>query len=139
MKVGELFNDNHLPWDAIKEVPHDIYDKNLEKDLPELKKNSAARIKNDVKYKVLKENIDLFNKYKDRTTVSLNEEKRWAEYLKEKKVFDEQEKLLPQEERSDSKKEKPEETDFLIDESINILYDYIKSSGKTISIAQKAA
>ena len=104
-----------------------------------MKKNSAARIKNDVKYKVLKENIDLFNKYKDRTTVSLNEEKRWAEYLKEKKVFDEQEKLLPQEERSDSKKEKPEETDFLIDESINILYDYIKSSGKTISIAQKAA
>lgn len=139
MKAGELFNDNHLPWDAIKELPHDIYDKNMEKDLPELKKNSAVRVKNDVKYKLLKENIDLFNKYKDRTTVSLNEEKRWTEYLKEKKVFDEQEKLLPQEERSDSKKDKPEETDFLIDESINILYDYIKSSGKVIAVAQRAA
>ncbi len=139
MKVGELFNENHLPWDAIIELPHDVYDKNLEKELPDLKKNSAVRIKNDVKYKQLKENIDLFNKYKDRTTVSLNEEKRWAEYLKEKSVLEEQEKLLPQEEKSDSKKEKQEETDFLIDESINILYDYIKYSGKIIAVAQKAA
>jgi len=139
MKIGEIFSDNHLPWDAIKEVPHDIYDKNIEKALPELQKKSAARLKNDVKFKVLKENIDIFNKYKDRTAVSLNEEKRWIEYIKEKKVFEEQEKLLPHDEKTDSKKDKPEESDFLIDESINILYDYIKSSSKKTAVAQRAA
>lgn len=139
MKIGEIFSENHLPWDAIKEVPHDIYDKNIDKLLPELQKKSLGRIKNDVKYKVLKENIDLFNKYKDRTTVSLNEEKRWVEYLKEKKVFEEQEKLLPQGEKDDIQKDKTEETDFLIDESINILYDYIKASSKKIAVAQRAA
>ncbi|MHB9138114.1 MAG: carboxy terminal-processing peptidase [Victivallaceae bacterium] len=138
MKIGEIFSENHLPWDAIKEVPHDIYDKNIEKMLPELQKKSAVRTKNDNKYRALKENIDIFNKYKDRTTVSLNEEKRWIEYDKEKKVFEEQEKLLPQDEKTD-KKDKSEENDFLIDESINILYDYIKSSGKKTSVAQRGA
>jgi carboxyl-terminal processing protease len=127
MKVGEMFSDNHLPWDAIPPVAHITWDNNIEKLLHELKKNSEARIKLDPSYKALKDSIELFNKYKDRQYVSLNESKRWAEYIDEKKSFDDQEKVLARDERLESRKgkdDKKDETDFLIDESINILADY---------------
>lgn len=140
MKLGELFSENHLPWDAISSIPHTTWDRNIEKFVPELKGNSAARLKNDPKFKVLKEGIELYNKYRDRQTVSLNESKRWAEYLQEKKVIEDQEKLLPKEERSDTRKykdDKNDETDFLIDEGMNILLDYNRLTKKITLAAGK--
>jgi carboxyl-terminal processing protease len=94
MEIGELFNDNHLPWDAINQVPHDNYDKDLDQFVRETKRRSADRLKTNPEFKVLKKNIQLFNKYKKRTQISLNEKKRWAEYLEEKKILDANQKFM---------------------------------------------
>jgi carboxyl-terminal processing protease len=124
MEIGELFNDNHLPWDAINQVPHDNYDKDLDQFVRETKRRSADRLKTNPEFKVLKKNIQLFNKYKKRTQISLNEKKRWAEYLEEKKILDANQKFMKNiSGNDDDTKEK--DSDFYIDESINILKDYV--------------
>ncbi len=124
MEIGEMYSDNHLPWDYIDPVQHDIYDANLDKAIPELKKHSVQRIESSPDFKKLNESIDLFKKYKDRKSVSLNEAKRWAEYQKEKKVTEEQEKVymdaMEQGEKGSAK------FDPVADEAIYILYDYTK-------------
>jgi carboxyl-terminal processing protease len=124
MEIGELFNDNHLPWDAINQVPHDNYDKDLDRFVREAKRRSADRLKQNPEFKVLKKNIQLFNKYKKRTQISLNEKKRWAEYLEEKKILEANQKFMKNiSGNDDGAKEK--DSDFYIDESINILRDYV--------------
>ncbi|MFA7231499.1 MAG: carboxy terminal-processing peptidase [Victivallaceae bacterium] len=139
MDVGELFNDNHLPWDAINEVPHDTYEKNLPQNIETVKKLSAARVKSNQQYKVLKENIDLFDKYKKRTTISLNEGKRWTEYVKEKKVLDDNEKYLEQNNDTFGKKDADDNVDFLLNESVNILTDYIGVQKNAINVELHAS
>lgn len=121
MEIGEEFNNNHLPWSSIKPVEHKIYDKELDKMVERLKPRYENRMNKNPLLKVLEENINNFRKYKERNTVSLNEEDRWNEYLKEKKVQDEQEKLLDDKE--------PDASDLCLEESVHIMRDYIWFSG----------
>ena len=125
MEIGEEFNENHLPWDSIDKIEHKNYDHKLETVIADIKKRSVARRMKNPKYKILLQNIKKFNDYKKRKKISLNEKKRWAEYLAEKKMLDANEKYIKQisgEEDGDNKKKK---TDLLLDEAVQILTDYI--------------
>ena len=124
MKIGEEFNENHLPWDSIEKIEHKYYDHKLETVLDNIKKRSAARRLQNPKYKVLLKNIKKFNDYKKRKSISLNEKKRWMEYLAEKKMLDANEKYIKQisDDPNDGKKGK---TDLLLNEAVKILVDYI--------------
>ncbi|MBU8901300.1 MAG: carboxy terminal-processing peptidase [Victivallales bacterium] len=125
MKIGEKFNENHLPWDSIDEIEHKYYDQKLATVLNNIKKLSVQRRLKNPKYKILLQNIKVFNDYKKRKNISLNEKKRWAEYLAEKKMLDANEKYIKQISSEDSGGEKKEKTDLLLDEAVKILSDYI--------------
>ena len=124
MEIGEEFNENHLPWDSIDKIDHKNYDNKLGTVIPDIKKRSIARRLKNPKYKILLQNIKTFNDYKKRKTISLNEKKRWTEYLAEKKMLDANEKYIKQisGEEDDDKKKK---TDLLLDEAVQIMADYI--------------
>ncbi|QSH42319.1 carboxy terminal-processing peptidase [Lentisphaerota bacterium ZTH] len=141
MEIGELYNDNHLPWDAINEVPHDFYDKKISSEIKTVKEWSKERLSKSPEYKVLLKNLKMFNKYKKRKEISLNEKERWGEYLQEKKMRDANEKYLSQltDTADDDKKDK--DKDFYLNEAIHILTDYIdvKKNKKPTSKAKVAA
>ena len=124
MEIGEEFNENHLPWDSIEKIDHKYYDHKLETVIDDIKERSVARRLKNPKYKILLQNIKKFNDYRKRKNISLNEKKRWAEYLAEKKMLDANEKYIKQISGEDDEGKK-EKTDLLLDESIKILADYI--------------
>jgi hypothetical protein len=128
MEIGEEFSDNHLPWDSIDAVEHSDYEKNLTETISVLKKLSEERRDKDPKYKILLKNIKTFDDYKKRKAISLNEKKRWAEYLDEKKMLDANEEYIKKisgENKTEEEKEKEKESDLLLDEALKILVDYI--------------
>jgi carboxyl-terminal processing protease len=125
MKIGEKDLDHALPWDTIDAVNHDYYYPKLPQIIPELKKQSVERRNNNKKFQALKKYIETFNQLKERKLISLNEKERWDEYLKEKKIHDEQSKLLKLEQDQDDK-DKKEKSDIYLDESLNIMGDFIK-------------
>jgi carboxyl-terminal processing protease len=128
MEIGEEFSENHLPWDSIDAVGHTDYDKDLPKFVSVLKKRSKERRIKDPKYKILLQNIKTFDDYKKRKTISLNEKKRWAEYLNEKKMLDANEEYLKKisgEENGEANAEENKTSDLLLDEALKILVDYI--------------
>ena len=94
-EVGEMFLDNHLPWDSIKPAPGSVkFDSGLENKIAALKKRSDKRVAADSDYARLRKRIDLFRRFRDRKSVSLNEARRWADYQQEKDLNEETEKLL---------------------------------------------
>ncbi len=124
MEIGEEFNENHLPWDSIEKIDHKYYDQKLATVIDDIKERSVARRLKNPKYKILLQNIKKFNEYRKRKNISLNEKKRWAEYLAEKKMLEANEKYIKQISGEDDE-EKKEKTDLLLDESVKILADYI--------------
>ena len=74
---------------------------------------------------MLKYNIEYLRKEKENKTVSLNFKNRWEKYLKEKDIYDEQAKLLHLDDESKEKK-KNNKKDLYLDETINIMMDYIR-------------
>ncbi|MDD5698718.1 MAG: carboxy terminal-processing peptidase [Victivallaceae bacterium] len=138
MEIGEEFNENHLPWDSIAKVEHQDYDARLQAVIEDIKKRSAARRFKNPKYKMLLQNIKIFNEYKQRKTISLNEKKRWAEYLAEKKMLDANEKYLKQISDEDDRRG-DKKSDLLLDEAVNIMADYIdlKNMGNKVVLNKK--
>lgn len=127
MEIGEAHLDYALPWDAIQSVKHKDYEANLPSIIPMLRKKSIERRKKDKEFEILKEDIATYDKVRKKKRISLNEGKRWSEYMKEKKLFDERKKLmnLDDEEKADNKESKKNEDDLYLDESKRILSDYI--------------
>lgn len=124
MELGEKFNTNSLPWGKIAADKHELYEKNIAEMIKKLDQIHKKRLEKSTRLKVLNETIKNYRKYKERKTVSLNEKYRLSEYLKEKKMVDEQEKLLKQGTGSDKKS-----WDLCLDESTQIMRDYIWFSG----------
>jgi carboxyl-terminal processing protease len=140
MEIGEEFNENHLPWDSIDPLDHKDYDPEREKEIAVIGKRSAERRLKDPKYKVLLQNIKRFDDYKLRKEISLNEKKRWAEYLAEKKMLDANEKYIKQISGEEGDKEEGDKkSDMLLDEAVEILADYIdlKNSSKKVALTKK--
>ena len=141
MEIGEEFNENHLPWDSIEEVEHKDYNQNLNKIVNQIKKLSVARRQKNPKYKILLQNIQKFNDYKKRKKISLNEKKRWAEYLAEKKMLEANEKYIKQisgEDEKGDKKDEDKKSDLLLDEAVDIMADYIDFKKNAAKVAMKA-
>lgn len=121
MEVGEMFMDNHLPWDSIEAVKNSVFDTGFEKKVSELKKRSAARIAADPAYQALLHRIGQFRKIRKRKELSLNEKVRWQEYSGEKQVSDEMEAM---ESNGENKKESGGKGgDPVLNETVNIAAD----------------
>ncbi len=121
LEMGEMFLDNHLPWDSIKKTDFEYYNEKLKDKVPELKKRSDSRVKTDAEYGKLLHKIELYNKYKNKKDLSLNEDTRWKEYKEEKLVSEDTDKLLDDEENVDGKSKK--DADPILDEAVNIAAD----------------
>ncbi|MBE6377464.1 MAG: hypothetical protein E7051_01455 [Lentisphaerae bacterium] len=118
MKVGEIFLNNHLPWDSIspvKELP--VWDGKLDEKIAVLKKKSAERIAKNANYQAYIQQIEQYRAIRERKKVSLNENTRYAQYLKEKEEAAETERLFA---RSEDKKNSG---DVVLNEAVNIAAD----------------
>ena len=93
MEIGEMYYDNHLPWDSTTAAKFSKFDRNMNQKIATLRKNSLERIKNTAQYGKLLKQIELYRKIRNRKTVSLNEELRKKEYAAEKLLIEETEKL----------------------------------------------
>lgn len=119
MEIGEMFMKNHLPWNSVRpiEVPRTpgFFAK-----IEALKAASMARIAADPEYSAFRKKLEMYNKYKDRKSVSLNESVRWKEYKEEKQLQDDAEKLY--QERAAAGK--PTSKDLVLDEAVRIAADF---------------
>ena len=122
MEIGEMFMDNHLPWDSIKPVRREMVNPGLPALLPALKAASEKRIAADPEYQTLLRRIDLFKRYKDRKEVSLNEAKRWKEYREEKEIQEASERLY-EEQAGISGKSDAAKFDPVLTEAVRIAGD----------------
>lgn len=119
LKIGEMYMDNHLLWDSVPALNRICYDPNLKEKIAVLKNKSMQRISKNINYQRLIKRIELFRRYKNRKTVSLNEEERWNEYLQEKQIADEAEKAQGNPEKKANNVE-----DSVLEETLAIAADY---------------
>ena len=117
LEYGEIFLDNHLPWDSIAPVKTPVWDSRFDAKVAVLKKKSAERIAKDSNYQAFIRQAALFRTIRDRKLLSLNEETRYAEYRNEKKISEEAEKLM----RDDNGNKK--DGDVVLKEAVNIAAD----------------
>ena len=103
MKAGEMFMDNHLPWDNIAPVNRSSFIPDLDQKITQLKKSSAQRIALSPEFKALDRRIKLFREQRKKKSVSLNEAKRWKDYQQEKALADAEEKELGLKENNKTK------------------------------------
>ena len=129
MEIGEDKLDHAMPWDTVTAEKFQIYYPKLPELIPVLRKRSAARVEKSPEFKLLRRDIEVFRKIKDRKTVSLNLEKRWNDYLAEKKLEDEQNKLLRLD-SDESEKEKNTVKDLYMEETLNVMKDWIDLNEK---------
>lgn len=117
MEIGEMYFDNHLPWDSTAAAKFRLYDRKIAGKIDLLRKNSIERIKKSAEYSKLLKQIELFRKIRNRKTVSLNEEQRRLEYAAEKQIIEETEKLTAQ---TPGEKENKNTADPVLAEAVNI-------------------
>ncbi len=134
MEIGEEKLEHALPWDSIRSAEYQKYPGILPALIPRLKANSEKRMAASADFKTLKLDIDTFNKIRDKKSISLNLEKRWQEYLNEKNLQEEQEKLMrlgdsrSASARTSSREKNSEVKDLYLEESLNIMADLISLS-----------
>lgn len=132
MELGEERLDHVLPWDSVQAVPYSTAGELLPSLIPALRERSARRVAAGKDFKALAQDIQEYNKIRDRKTVSLNFDSRWQEYLNERKLQEEQTKLMRLTDQNDpdgvdlpeDSKRKPEK-DLYMDEAINITSDLV--------------
>ncbi len=124
MEIGELFSDYHLPWDSVPGLRYEKYDRQLPELLPELKRASEKRIAADPEYQKLLKNIDYFRQNKDRKKISLNEQKRYAEYLRNKEAAAAVEEESGEEPETLADRRKKWRHDAVLQEAERIAADY---------------
>ncbi len=125
MDIGEQYLDHALPWDKIPSLRYSA-NRSLQALIPELRKRSEERRKSNSEFQLLEKNIAKFDESKNRKTVSLNEEKRWKEYLKDKELLDQQDALIKMDEPEQGKdkdRKKKNKRDIYLEESALILGD----------------
>lgn len=123
METGEDKLDNAIAWDAIKEVAHTQYEPTIALTVSDLKKKSDERIRASRDFTALKRDIAYLMKNKGKKTITLNLEQRWKDYLREKDIYEEQSKLLHLD--TLDKEKKNNKKDLYLEETLNIMNDYI--------------
>ena len=120
---GESANPSALPWDTIAPVQFTPFS-NFTSIIPELIKEHKSRVKNNVEFKFMEEDIKEYYAHKNKKTFSLNEKIRKEEKkkreLKKKERKKEREKLNPKQDKKDLKTEDP-----LLEETGHVLSDLI--------------
>lgn len=134
-EVGESSNPSALPWDQIPPTKFKPVN-DLSNAISHLIQKHKERIKNNIEFQFLLEDIEEYKKNKDIKTVSLQEEKR----IKERDEQDAQKKL--RDEQRQQKLEmninnvpeinikKTKKDDYLLQESGEILGDFISLTKK---------
>ena len=120
-----MYFDNHLPWDSTKAAKYKLFSPELKERIAALRQKSTARINSDPEYGKLLKQIKLYRKMRNRKTVSLNEETRRKEYLEEKQLIEETERLMEEPTSKDSDNKKPK-NDPVLNEAVNIAADLCK-------------
>ncbi|OCG59381.1 C-terminal processing peptidase [Gilliamella sp. Nev5-1] len=130
-KTGERFLDNALPWDKIPSANY-LTLANIKLLLPELESLHLARISKNPEFIYIDEDIKRFNDQKDRQyIVSLNKNKREAEQKtndeRDLKRMNERLKKagLPSINKLDDLPKDYKQPDAYLDESIEILLDFV--------------
>ncbi len=127
MDIGEDSLEHAMPWDSVEPATYNVTDEKISSALPVLTKKSSMRLENNPGFKNLNVAIGLYQKIKDKKSVSLNEKKRWTDYQDEMKILDEQkelsESIITTSLKTDTGTKK--DKDIYLDESLNILVDYI--------------
>ena len=136
MEIGEDKLEHALKWDTIQSAEYQIYDSRLPSIIPILRERANVRVKNSKDFNLLRHDIDIYRRLRDRKTVSLNLEKRWREYLAEKKLEDEQQKLLRLND-SEERKSKNTAKDLYLDETLNVMKDWIELDAKGVMAEKK--
>ena len=127
MEIGEIYNDNHLPWQEIKPAEVNMRSfmgyRLLTNEMKEkLNQSSKLRQQSDPALLRLQKEIQRFKKIRDRKTVSLNEKQRLKEYYDEKAAADKVEVLMESADKSNSKKSAQKDT--LLQETLRIAAEY---------------
>ncbi len=131
MDMGEDKLDNPMPWDTIRPAEFSPVkpEQSFLKTVAALRSASLKRISESPEFKTLEEHIERYRKLTAAREVSLNLEKRWAEYQEEKRLSEEQTKMFHLESLSGNRKDESEK-DLYLEESLNILNDLISTSSK---------
>ena len=91
-EYGESSQPSALPWDQIKSTSYQKFS-DIARFLPDLRKKHEDRVKNNLEFQYLQEDIDEYNSRKDKTEFSLNEDVR----KKEREQADEKKKKREEE------------------------------------------
>jgi len=121
MELGEMFMNNHLPWDSVKPVKVESYTPHFADKVAKLKTESEERVKADPEFVAFRKKLDAFDRYKDRKTISLNEESRWKEYNEEKQLQEEADKI---DDDASANKDGKKKNDIILDEATHIAADF---------------
>lgn len=122
MELGEMYFDNHLPWDQTVAAAFKVFDPAMKDKIAVLKANSAKRIAASPEYGKLIRQIELYRKIRNRKIVSLNENTRRKEHSAEKQLIEETEKIM-EESGNVSAEKKSKGSDPVLSEAVNIAAD----------------
>lgn len=129
---GESSEPSALPWDEIKSADFNRY-ADLNKLLPEINKKHLQRISSSKDFQNLIEDIQIYKENKKKTFISLNEDIRKEEKLKEEqRKLERDEKIQTNGETELLDEEVPviknDKKDYILDETAKIISDYILMS-----------
>jgi len=126
MEIGEMFNDNFLPWGQISAVSmtresYSGYKPLTDIMIGKLAENSRRRYQQSPKLRQMQSEIQRFREVRKRKKVSLNEKKRLQEYYDEKAASDRVEAMMDISEKNGKDKEA---RDLLLQEAAAIAAEY---------------
>lgn len=129
---GESSEPSALPWDEIKSADFNRY-ADLTKLLPEINKKHLQRISSNKDFQNLIEDIKIYKENKKKTFISLNEDIRKEEKLKEEqRKLERDQKIQTNDETELLDEEVPviknDKKDYILDETAKIISDYILMS-----------
>lgn len=117
MELGEVYSKNHLPWDAIAPAKYQVFDPDFASKKAELVAKSEKRMAENPAIEQLKSMIAKADERRRTGEVSLNEEKRFKEYLAD---VNEAEALKRSRSGGASG-----ERDLMLSEAFNVLKDWV--------------
>lgn len=141
-EFGERSEPNALGWDKISPTIYDQY-LNLDAFIPSLRSNYDKRTKNNVEFKILKNEMDRYLKLKASNfiTVNLQERKQIAENEEKIKLEEVNTRLKLMGKPQIAKlKDLPEDFEFddpILNETVNIASDFAKQLGQAIPVSPK--
>ena len=141
-EFGERSEPNALEWDKISPTAYNQY-LNLDAFIPSLKSNYNERIKNNVEFKILKNEMDRYLKLKDTNfiTVNLQDRRKIAENEEKVKLEEVNTRLKLMGKPQIAKlKDLPEDFEFddpILKETVNIASDFAKQLGHAVPVSTK--